>query len=475
MKIKTIKIKNFKSIKDITINCNEGINTFIGKNGTGKSAVFEAVNLILGNGNTGVINIPNYRGGEYDIKKYWKEYWLNDNDKTCEIIVEFEDKTVSKFLKMANSSFVMEGTKFGSINFVPSQRSFDDMFKIDRGFLGRYVLSRETIPDYKKFTERLSQILGCKIEAYPKYIDSTDVANSSRLYESVNFIINNVEIELESSGKQASFVLGMMQALSETNLNFNNIIFIDEPELHLHPHAKKSLYNRLKKLANDGIQIFYITHSSEFLSCEDSDEIHRFYIDGKNGTKNAKGSKSNGITERQKMIEPDKISFNNAFFADAVFLVEGYTDEVFLRYVFENKSPTRTIDECNISIVNCSSKDNIVRFYELYSSLKIKCFALYDKDQTLPPKNKKGEKYTKKDIASNEKQRDENNKGLKEINGYGFEENLEHFLTGELQFHLENDKKRKIVQDWISEKANPSQRQEKIDIIWKEISRELGE
>ena len=48
MKIKTIQVQNFKSIQEVTINCNKGMNAFIGKNGTGKSAVFEAVNFVLG-------------------------------------------------------------------------------------------------------------------------------------------------------------------------------------------------------------------------------------------------------------------------------------------------------------------------------------------------------------------------------------------------------------------------------------------
>ena len=43
-------IKNFKNIssKGLTINCNDSLNCFIGKNGVGKSAVFDAVNFVLG-------------------------------------------------------------------------------------------------------------------------------------------------------------------------------------------------------------------------------------------------------------------------------------------------------------------------------------------------------------------------------------------------------------------------------------------
>lgn len=41
----SIKIKNFKSIIDTSINCNEDYNVFIGANNAGKTTVFEAIHL----------------------------------------------------------------------------------------------------------------------------------------------------------------------------------------------------------------------------------------------------------------------------------------------------------------------------------------------------------------------------------------------------------------------------------------------
>ena len=72
--IKTIKIQNFKSIKKIEINCNKGINAFIGKNGTGKSAVFDAINIVLGE------TYPT-------ANTFQKDYFNNDEE---EVVIEIE-------------------------------------------------------------------------------------------------------------------------------------------------------------------------------------------------------------------------------------------------------------------------------------------------------------------------------------------------------------------------------------------------
>ncbi|PVB61910.1 ATP-binding protein [Labrenzia sp. 011] len=47
MKIKSIEIKNFRSIRDETIDC-LGFNTFVGPNGSGKSTVLNALNVFFG-------------------------------------------------------------------------------------------------------------------------------------------------------------------------------------------------------------------------------------------------------------------------------------------------------------------------------------------------------------------------------------------------------------------------------------------
>ena len=109
----------------------------------------------------------------------------------------------------------------------------------------------------------------------------------------------------------------------------------------------------------------------------------------------------------QQSIQCDKISFNNAFFADTVLLVEGYSDLLFLQYVIESKNQNKAIEDFNISIVNCGGKDNIMRFYQIYNNLKIVCFALFDKD--------------------NKDDNDIQNAEISKI-GYGFVNNLESFF-----------------------------------------------
>ena len=47
MKIKSIAITNFRSIKNETIDCTS-FNTFVGPNGSGKSTVLNALNLFFG-------------------------------------------------------------------------------------------------------------------------------------------------------------------------------------------------------------------------------------------------------------------------------------------------------------------------------------------------------------------------------------------------------------------------------------------
>lgn len=48
MYISKVKIKNYRSIKDLTINFNPSKNIIVGKNNSGKSNIIKAINIVLG-------------------------------------------------------------------------------------------------------------------------------------------------------------------------------------------------------------------------------------------------------------------------------------------------------------------------------------------------------------------------------------------------------------------------------------------
>lgn len=48
MYISKVKLKKYRSIKDLTINFNPGKNIIVGKNNSGKSNIIKAINIVLG-------------------------------------------------------------------------------------------------------------------------------------------------------------------------------------------------------------------------------------------------------------------------------------------------------------------------------------------------------------------------------------------------------------------------------------------
>ena len=47
MHISNLKIRNFRSIENIDINLNKGLNVLIGENNSGKTAIIDILRLIL--------------------------------------------------------------------------------------------------------------------------------------------------------------------------------------------------------------------------------------------------------------------------------------------------------------------------------------------------------------------------------------------------------------------------------------------
>ncbi|MDR1834398.1 MAG: AAA family ATPase [Fusobacteriaceae bacterium] len=156
------------------------------------------------------------------------------------------------------------------------------------------------------------------------------------------------------------------------------LLFVEEPELYLHPQASKELYDIFQTLARMGFQIFLATHSGNFVNLKDYKSIC-IVRDGEKGTEvfQYKGNLFSG-DEIQNFnmsywINPDR---SELFFASRVILVEGQTDKIVLGALAKKLGVFRY----DYSIIECGSKGLIPQFIRLLNAFAIPCTAVYDKD-----------------------------------------------------------------------------------------------
>lgn len=454
MKIREIYIKNYKSIKELKIKPNSGLNAFIGENNTGKSNIFEAINWLLGptyptfnstkksdhyfgdEKNKIFIKLQFDDGYTFELDESKEKYnfsisqngqWQKDlsslRERFCcayigneRTIVDYlpSDRwsLLGRLLQDINKKFLEEKIQDGDREVKKSEKLKEDLDKIRDNLLfsvenseGKKIMSDFINIIKKESAEQLNRSTD-DFEVNLNLYDPWD------FYRTLQIIVNEKDIDLKfqasqlGMGAQASITVAILKAYSEIKLGGKNPIFIDEPELFLHPQAQRNFYKILRKVANDkNIQIFYTTHSPYFLSLEYFDEIFLVRKTKDKGTyiRNANADEflndwairySKNITSIERKKELDKLRLHykeayeqtsdsmastEAFFAKKIILVEGNSEALLLPFFF-NKINFDWIKE-RIAIVKCGSKNEIDRFYRLYAELGIPCFVIFDGDK----------------------------------------------------------------------------------------------
>ncbi len=212
-------------------------------------------------------------------------------------------------------------------------------------------------------------------------MNPNDIAKGILIYVDDGF---NSRLEDKGSGIQSFMVISLFDYYihNVAEVEAGALLALEEPELFLHPHAKRVLSERLNsflgKKANN--QVIVTTHSSDFISANDSDlNIIVVKKEAEKGT-TAKRLDANDIKTKQILLRKQNTEM---FFSDVVILTED------LKYFIESVAidlgksldiSPHWLDENNISVLNCEGKYNFHKYTQILTGLNIKFYIIADFD-----------------------------------------------------------------------------------------------
>lgn len=471
MKIKKVKIKNFKSIVDCEFEFPDLL-ALIGENNVGKSNIIYALELFFNkNKPDGLddffdkttpieITITFSNLTEFEKEKITEDHREEDSfvlrkiyppdadtrttsvkegtetnipprgpqnilaDTLPELYILPAVKDVTDEIKLVST------TNFGKfLNLVleTSESDFEEVDELLTQMKEKLESDEENAPLSKAGSE-ISEILqrqfqDTKVKLKPKTITRKD------LLKSLDVIIDNGHESVvfqKGHGLQRAFIFAVLQ-LWANKLNEQRpdegkdkkdiIIVIEEPELYLHPHQQKIIYSIFKQLSEqeaEQVQIIYSTHSSFLIHIEDYQNIALIRKPSiEIGTKLTQYTQEIFPPDSRKdfsllcQFDPER---NEMFFAKKIIFVEGDTERMNLPLIL-NKLGINVIER-SISIVECGSKGGIKLFAEVLNKFNEKekllgYIIMHDKD--IPWRDGSDPEKEKK-----EKQAEKENEEIKE-------------------------------------------------------------
>lgn len=198
-------------------------------------------------------------------------------------------------------------------------------------------------------------------------------------------------VEVKGHGLQRAMIFAIFRAYadflrnrfrSEEEASETSFIFaIEEPELFLHPHSQRKLYEVLKQVSRKD-QVIYCTHSPHFVDISDYPSVCivcKHDIAGGTRVFQYSGELFEpGEKEELTTALKCGAAQSELFFAKKVILVEGPTETVAFSMVADKLGAD--LDGKGVSIVEVGGKSNIPRFMKILNAFRIPYIVVYDVD-----------------------------------------------------------------------------------------------
>lgn len=433
MKLHSFSVQNFRSITQANKIPFEDITILLGKNNEGKSNMLRALKICMNILNN-EFTPPLYRfrdRGDY-ISYNWNrdfpismqsktrnlesifrlEFELNDNDikdfkekigsnlngllpieikigkegeKTIQVVKNGKGSKTLNLKSKKIREYISEKIQF---NYIPSIRTDRDSLETIEQILHKKLKNIENNKEYieamdliKKIHQPIINELQDNIEKSLKNflpnvksvsIESQDERRPIYRRQYDIFIDDGTKtsIEFKGDGVKSLAAIGILKDIRKTDCDFS-LIAIEEPESHLHPGAIHILKETIFDLAKNN-QVIVSTHNPIFVN---RDNIHSNIII-ENG--NVRATKNVGELRKLLGIKAS----DNLINASYVLLVEGDTDVVSLKYIFQVLSPTlsKALKSNHLLIDSAHGSSNIPYKLSLLSNALCKYHVLLDND-----------------------------------------------------------------------------------------------
>jgi len=261
----------------------------------------------------------------------------------------------------------------------------------------------DRLPELDEFDEAASRIIsqffpGLKIRTHIPIPDVEDLFGDGTIRVEEEGDDEQRDVSSLGHGAQRSIQMALLRRLADERPSRNTdaackLVFIDEPELYLHPQAVETVRKSLKDLSGEGYQVVFATHSP--LMIGEDDIPYASVIQKK---------KDEGTKVRTRVVEAVKdviddarsqrktlFNLNNAsriLFADRVLVMEGKAEKRLLPRIFETVKET-TLREARVALVSVNGAGSIPKSVEILKTMGMNVKALVDLDFAfnLAPKN----------------------------------------------------------------------------------------